>query len=178
MSEASARTGALVVAIPSADALFADARFPSDADGPGAPPHVTIVAPFAVPDALTPNEAARLQLAISGLAPFDAAFGAVRRFDDGTAWLAPDDPDPFRRLTAAVAEAFPAWPPSRGEHTEVIPHLTLAAGARAEQAEALAREALPLEQRVTTVTYGSYSAEPGSWRTARTFRLIGRLRAL
>ena len=41
----------------------------------------------------------------------------------------PDPAEPFRRLTAALAAAFPDYPPYGGRHDDVVPHLTVAQSA-------------------------------------------------
>ena len=44
------------------------------------------------------------------------------------AYLAPEPPEPFARLTEAIAERWPDYPPYEGIHETVIPHLTVAYG--------------------------------------------------
>ena len=43
-------------------------------------------------------------------------------------YLAPDPPEPFSRLTEAIVERWPDYPPYEGIHETVIPHLTVAYG--------------------------------------------------
>ena len=57
-------------------------------------------------------------------------------------YLEPEPDEPFRRLTNALAAAFPDYPPYEGVHEEVVPHLTVAADAP-DDYYAAAEHALP-----------------------------------
>ena len=49
----------------------------------------------------------------------------IATFPDGTIHLRPDPMEPFAALTAALWEAFPAYPPYAGRHLDLTPHVTL-----------------------------------------------------
>ena len=91
----------------------------------GAQSHVTVLFPFLPESALT--DAVRMDLgAVAALVPpFDVRFANVRRFE-GVVWIEPEPTEPFRRLTQAMVERWPDYPPYGGVHDTVIPHLTVA----------------------------------------------------
>jgi 2'-5' RNA ligase superfamily len=107
---------------------------PSD----GIPPHVTILAP-SPPD---------IGDVLGGVEAFDVEFREMRRFPIGAVWLAPDPSEPFVALTKRVWERYPDWPPYGGEFLpDITPHLTVAWGAKLDEAEADLRTKLPLHGR-------------------------------
>ncbi len=59
---------------------------------------------------------------------FDLKLGATGRFPT-VLYLAPDPDEPFVRLTEAVCEAYPEYPPYGGAFDTIVPHLTAAEGA-------------------------------------------------
>ena len=91
----------------------------------GAGPHVTILFPFLPTSRLDDDVRRRLAIIAGAVEPFDVGFHRVRRFDDGVVWIEPDPAEPFRRLTASVAAAWPDHPPYGGLFDDVIPHLTV-----------------------------------------------------
>jgi len=82
-------------------------------------------------------------------------------------------------LTEAVQDAFPEFPPHRGEYDEVVPHLTIGQNhsLRAlQEAEYAAQLNLPVEQEVDHVELwtGPILGGPvigGSWRCDQAFPL-------
>jgi 2'-5' RNA ligase len=115
----------------------------------GIPPHVTLLHPF------VPAEAARGSLGglreLFAAAPcFTVSFRELRRWPE-MGYLAPEPPEPFARLTEAIAEHWPDYPPYEGIHDVVIPHLTVAYGddALLDEVEADVAPKLPVEAVVT-----------------------------
>jgi 2'-5' RNA ligase len=108
----------------------------------GVPPHVTLLFPC-------PGEPERIREVLAGAPAFDVAFRQVRRFETSNAlWLAPEPSEPFERLTRALWTRFPDWPPFGGEFLpEIMPHLTLAWGAKLDEAEEAVVPTLPLRAR-------------------------------
>ena len=80
---------------------------------------------------------------------------SVGRWPD-VVYLAPEPDAPFRRLTAALASAFPDYPPYEGAHEEVIPHLTVARDAPEDYYEAAAHALPSVPARSAT-----WRAKPG-----------------
>ena len=117
-------TSAVVVRVPLPRAL-ARLRARWDwAASVGVPPHVTIVFPFLPVDELTPDVRRTLVAIAAGHRPFDVRFARVERFPT-VVYLAPEPSAPFTRLTEAVVDRFPDFPPYGGAFEEVIPHLTI-----------------------------------------------------
>lgn len=142
----------------------------------GAPAHITLLYPFAPQRDLDARSVERVAAACAGLSEFEATFARTEWFGDEMLWAAPDDPGPFRALTGALADAFPAYPPYGGVHADVVPHLTI--GDRGDvgalrEAERCVRAHLPVTQRVTEVSLYARSARPGSWVRLQRFGLGG-----
>jgi 2'-5' RNA ligase len=97
---------------------------PSAADG--VPAHITLIYPFMPPSELKDDVRRRVEEIVAAEPSFTFVLGEVRRWPT-VVYLAPEPDVPFRRLTQALAAAFPAYPPYEGVHEEVIPHLTVAA---------------------------------------------------
>ncbi|GAA4688789.1 2'-5' RNA ligase family protein [Nocardioides nanhaiensis] len=83
---------------------------------------------------------------------FDYRLARVEGFPDGVLHLPPSPGSPFRRLTAALVQAFPETPPYRGEFPDTVPHLTLDhASTGATVASLTAELALPVTARADRV---------------------------
>jgi 2'-5' RNA ligase len=91
----------------------------------GVPAHITVLAPFLPPDALTGEVESGLRELFAGIAAFDFQLTEVRRWPL-VVYLAPAPSERFSALIGAVADRFPNYPPYGGIHDEVIPHLTVA----------------------------------------------------
>ena len=91
----------------------------------GVPAHITIVFPFLPAAQLTPEvrrQPGRRSRPVSARSTSDSpGSGGSRR----VVYLAPQPSAPFTRLTEAVVERFPGFPPYGGVFEEVIPHLTI-----------------------------------------------------
>ena len=109
----------------------------------GIPPHVTVLFPC-------PNEPVGVSEALAQVKAFDVTFHELRRFPQGVVYLAPEPEDPFLALTTRVVTRFPDWLPFGGEFAEVVPHLTVAWGAKLDEAEQALAPELPLQARART----------------------------
>jgi len=173
---------AVCALVPEAEAIVGPWRAKHDPSAAaGVPAHVTLLFPFAPLAAIAGDLEARLANAIAGHAPFAARFSSLRRWP-GVLWLAPDDPAPLEALIAALARAFPDYPPYGGAHETITPHLTVADIKEAADIEAEvdrierafvaeARSRLPIQTTVTEVWL--LAEEDGRWRTVRPYRLSG-----
>jgi 2'-5' RNA ligase len=92
----------------------------------GVPPHVTLLYPF-VPAEAVESALDDLRALFAATPSFDVSFREVRRWPE-MAYLAPEPPEPFARLTEAIVAQWPDHPPYEGIHETVIPHLTVAYG--------------------------------------------------
>jgi 2'-5' RNA ligase len=174
MSEAARQSG-LVVLVPEAEPAVAGHRRILDASARlGVPAHVTVLFPFVPPEMIEPDVVSRLEALCARGEPFDYRFAQTAWFGDEVLWLAPDDPQPFRALTEAVHEAFPAHPPFGGLFEEVIPHLTIGYGPdrtvlRAAEESVAAR--LPIRGRATEVVLLTQGTAGGRWTRWAAFPL-------
>jgi hypothetical protein len=57
-----------------------------------------------------------LAFAVAAVSEFSVVFDTTAWFGTEVLWLAPSPADPFVALSAAVAAAFPAYPPYGGAH--------------------------------------------------------------
>jgi 2'-5' RNA ligase len=127
---------ALVVVVPEAEPLVGAlrARFdPSALIGMSA--HITILFPFMPVERLTPDILEKLGTVVGSYVEFEFRLEKIGRFPQ-TTYLAPEPPEPFAAITAALAREFPAYPPYAGRFPATIPHLTVA-----DQNEAFAEAA-------------------------------------
>ena len=109
----------------------------------GVPAHVTLLYPFMPVDSLDVEVRIKLRRILESEPSFKVRFSEVQRFPN-VVYLPPDPPDPFRRLTAALAAEFPDYPPYGGVYETVIPHMTIAQDV-ADDFYAAAEHALPTE---------------------------------
>jgi 2'-5' RNA ligase len=117
------RRTALIVAVPEAEPAVGGLRLQHDSSAAkGVPAHVTILFPFAPPEAV--DEEA-LRTLFSSFAAFDFELDRVEFFEEGIVWLRPWPLKPFADLTEAVHARFPHYPPYEGVHDIVVPHLTV-----------------------------------------------------
>jgi 2'-5' RNA ligase len=107
----------------------------------GVPAHVTLIYPFMPVDGLKDDVRRRIEQIIASEPAFSFTLGSVGRWPN-VVYLSPEPADPFRRLTRALAEAFPEYPPYEGAHDDVVPHLTIAQDVP-EDYYAAAEHALP-----------------------------------
>lgn len=134
--------------------------------------HVTALGPFLPPGAIGGDELATLQRVLLEMAPFDVELTRIDTFPNGIIHLVPEPEEPFRRLTARLAEAFPQCPPYAGEFPDVRPHLTLdALSHTVSEASTLALlgDLVPAAWRAERVDLAWYA--PGECRVLATWPL-------
>lgn len=85
--------------------------------------HITLLGPWL--DAPTDADLATVRRIAAAEPAFDYRLTHVEGFPDGVLHLPPEPDAPFRRLTAALAAAFPQTPPYGGDFPDSVPHLTL-----------------------------------------------------
>ena len=121
-------------------------------DGPlGVPAHVTLLYPFVPAERLDEHVEARLAAVVGEAESFDFVLERTARFPQ-ILYLAPDPPEPFLRLTEAIAAAWPEHPPYEGVHETVIPHLTVAESedpALLDEIAGAVEPALPIRSKVS-----------------------------
>lgn len=177
---------ALVVPFPALDDLLGPHRRRLDPSAAlGIPPHVTIVYPFAPLDRLDPAALGWLGDLFAATPAFGCRFGRTRWFLDEVLWLDPDPSDEFCRLTLAVVDRFPQYPPYGGQFPGVTPHLTLGQRDRDQadpatvardvqglrQAELVVADLLPVELPADRVWLMRGTQDPDGWEVVRDFPL-------
>jgi 2'-5' RNA ligase len=165
---------AVVIAFPELSPLVDGWREQTCADRPsiGIPPHVTLLFPF-LPAESVEGSLDELCELFAATPAFDVSFRELRRWPE-LAYLAPEPPDPFARMTEAIVERWPDYPPYEGVHDEVIPHLTVAYGddALLAEVEADVEPHLPVETRVRgAVVLEELEPDWGRWRERARFAL-------
>ncbi len=172
---------ALLLPVPAAEPAVGAHRALLDAAArDGVPAHITVLYPF-LPAALIDDAMlASLARLFAGVSAFGFTLDRVEWFGADVVWLGPRDPAPFRALTELAFTAYPSCPPYGGQHTEVIPHLTIGhrggPDALCAAADAV-RPCLPIDAVATEVILmtgpppGNPDTPPGQWRTRATFPL-------
>ena len=165
-----ATDSAVVIPVPEAEAVIGRHRARLDPFAAwGVPAHVTVLAPFVPPHAITGAAIEVLAAAVASVAAFDCEFPRTRWFGDRVMWLAPRPEHPFRALTGAVSAAFPGFLPYDGVHDEVVPHLTVGFGEAGDDGALQAAEAslmseLPVRTRVRCAWLMTGRNVPSGWR--------------
>jgi 2'-5' RNA ligase len=113
--------------------------------------HITVLVPFRHASALDDETSAVLASTFAGFEAFSFALEAVRKFEDGTVYLAPTPAEPLVALTEAVTARFPEHPPYGGSFDAIVPHLTVGRDVDGSVAEAAKRLPLPIHSRVRSV---------------------------
>jgi len=166
---------AFIVRVPEAEAHVASLRDRFDASVHlGVPAHITVLVPFMAPDQITQSVLVQIQAALSQVPSFTFSLSQVRRFP-ATAYLAPEPAEPFVALTRALVRTFPEFPPFRGEHESIVPHLTVANG-NASEAEIAAAELQAVVQSNGPISGFCSSVSllensSGHWREMHVFAL-------
>ncbi len=169
---------ALIAVVPEAEPAVGSLRRRFDPSAAlGVPAHITALYPFRAPDTLDEGTLDTLAECFRRLAPIRFTLTALRRFDSGTLYLAPDPAEPFRQLTLAVWRLFPDHPPYGGQWPDIVPHLSIAHAdengmdpLHAEIAPKL-EPLLPIEARLREVTLIQNTT--GRWTSRATFPLTG-----
>jgi 2'-5' RNA ligase len=171
---APSQTG-LIVAVPEAEPVVGRHRDELDPIAAwGIPAHITVLYPFLPPEQVGDDVLGALRELFAATPSFRAALARVAWFGSEVLWLAPEPGEPFRWLTQAVFDRFPATPPYGGAFADVVPHLTV--GDRAplpalRQAAAAIAPHLPIRTRVDTVRLVEGTTGEVPWRTVAEFPL-------
>jgi hypothetical protein len=167
---APARESALIVPVAGADPVVARhrARFDPVARR-GMPAHVTALYPFAPVPCLDAAMEQAIQSVLAGRPGFPYRLARLGRFP-GVLYLAPEPANAFIELTEALSKRWPEYPPYRGAHDGIVPHLTVAHGPTPPGVETELERALPIEaaaEEVWLMTEG----RRGWWSLRRRFPL-------
>jgi 2'-5' RNA ligase len=166
---------AIAIPLPGLATAIDDIRLKhTKAGAEGAPPHVTLLIPFADSESLSRRDIDTATTVLGGFEAFDVRLERLGYFDaeEAVLYLAPDPSEPLVRMIEALVQAFPAYPPYGGVHSEHIPHVTVATGERAmlELLEPKVARRLPLAARVEAARLFQRDAE-GRWHPREAFPL-------
>jgi len=151
------------VTVPEAEPAVGELRLQHDSSAPlGVPAHITLIFPFAPPEAVDERAVADL---FGRFRPFDFVLDSVERFEEGPVWLHPHPSAPFEDLIAAVWQRWPEYPPYEGRHDEPIPHLTISETPLDVYVE------LPIACRAHEVALIEQSESDGRWSVRGVFPL-------
>ncbi len=164
----------LVILVPSAEATVGKLRRKLDRSAAWSIPlHITILYPFAAPDAMSEEFLLRLGAVLRGSAPFEFALTEIGWFDQRVMYLAPTPREPFVELTSRIVADFPEHRPYGGAYDDVVPHLTVGEGVRPARLRRAARRVepkLPITAAATEVCLMAPDAS-GRWSIERRFPL-------
>ena len=112
----------LVILVPSAEATVGKLRRKLDRSAAWSIPlHITILYPFAAPDAMSEDFLLRLGAVLRGSAPFEFALTEIGWFDQRVMYLAPTPREPFAELTNRIVADFPEHRPYGGAYATSSP---------------------------------------------------------
>ena len=171
---ASPHESTLVILVPSAQATVGKLRRKLDSAAAWSVPlHISIMYPFAAPDSISDDDAARLTKLLGGVDSFDFVLSEVGWFDQRVMYLAPTPKAPFVELTNRIVAEFPQYQPYGGAYREIVPHLTVGEGIRLARMRRTARRLerhLPLRASATEVSLMAPDAA-GRWSVLKRFPL-------
>ena len=170
---------ALTVLVPEAESLvkpFRDRYDPSAAAG--VPAHITLLYPFKHPDEIDQTVIDDLNQCFRRCPPFVFSLALVRRFPNAVLYLAPQPEEPFRELTLAIWDRYPATPPYGGKWPDIVPHLSVACVKDEQQLDRIADDfvqasqgRLPINAIAGQVVL--MEEKSGHWFVRATFSLQG-----
>lgn len=142
------------------------------------PAHVTVLVPFAPGHQVDGMTRDRLATIFEQFERFEFVLSRCNWFERRVLYLEPDPPEPFRAMTRAVTEAFPAYRPYEGAFDEIVPHVTVGEGGRFRKRRFGLRRAARRLQAMTPVHAAADEVwlmrfDPASarWCRVETFRL-------
>jgi 2'-5' RNA ligase len=166
---------ALLVEIPAAGPVVGRYRASLDPSAAlGVPAHVTVLFPFVPVSKLGSAELDRLGGMFAAVPAFEVRLDHTQWFGTTVLWVGPEDPGPFRDLTARVISAFPDYPPYGGRFADVVPHMTIGEDGPLDEMRRVEEQIagrLPVADRVTAVTLMAESSRGGPWATVASFPL-------
>lgn len=170
----SAEESALLVEVPEVEPAVGHLRRLHDPVATrGVPAHVTILYPFAHPDAVA-GEIDAIAETVAHTAAFTCTFASIEEFPNAI-WLQPDPAAPFDLLTRALWARFPQFPPYGGSIPDPVPHLSIAQGSVPPPGlrsivEGTVGPLLPISARVALVSLFVCDRQ-GAWSRAERFAL-------
>jgi 2'-5' RNA ligase superfamily len=87
--------------------------------------HITVLAPFGKESEPTPAELREVEEYFADQTSFDYELTQVCTFPSGLRYLSPEPATSFSRMTHALHQLFPEYPPYGGAFDLIVPHLTI-----------------------------------------------------
>jgi 2'-5' RNA ligase len=138
----------------------------------GLPAHVTLLYPFARPEALEDTVRKRIEKVVSAHAEFSCRLVGLGQWP-GFLFASVEPEDPFRALYMDLFSVFPEFPSQRGRF-EFVPHVTIAeepAASDPETASDPAWQSLPAIHRVSRAEL--IVRGPTGWDVKWSFAMVG-----
>jgi hypothetical protein len=164
---------ALVAMVPECGRViesFRSRHDPSAADG--LPAHITLLFPFRPPNTVDKTVVQGLEELFESFSAIHYRLADFRRFP-GVLYLAPEPDEPFRKLTLAIWERNPQFPPYAGKHPDIV--LTVAQSPDERELDQIeeelmraSKQVLPIAASIQEVTL--IDTLIGRWRVRHTFR--------
>ena len=133
----------------------------------GVPAHATLLYPFVATERLGPDVRGMIGSVAAEYDPFDFSLAGPARWPD-VVYIRLEPTEPFVRLQAALARAFPAFPIyGRDGDFEFVPHASVAEGSAVDDPDTMgdpAWAALPRPGRASAIEVIS-RGPGGRWRT-------------
>ena len=133
----------------------------------GVPAHATLLHPFVAPARLRPDVRRLIGSVAAEHEAFDFSLAGPARWPD-VVYVRLEPPEPFVRLQAALARAFPAFPIyGRDGDFEFVPHASVAEGKAVDDPDTMndrAWAALPRPGRASAIEVIA-RGPGGRWRT-------------
>lgn len=116
---------AVLIPVPQAEPLVSAWRARHDpVAAAGVPAHITLIVPWLPPPDIRPGDLSALAEVAAATPTWDFTLTGVSWFGRRVLWLVPEPDEPFRALTARLAERF-GTKPWEGAFADVVPHLTV-----------------------------------------------------
>ena len=165
----------LIVPVPEAEPVVGHHRAVLDPIAAwNIPAHITVLYPFLPPGQVGDEVLGTLRELFGARPAFEVVLSRVAWFGTDVLWLAPEPDQPFRELTQAVFDRFPAAPPYGGAYADVVPHLTVGDRAPRPALEAAAAGIaahLPIRATAGHVRLVEGTTGEVPWRTVAEFPL-------
>ena len=140
----------------------------------GVPAHITLLYPFMPPSKITTPIVDRITHALHRFSAFEFKLQRIIKLPK-TLYLEPEPSEPFVRLTNALAQEFPDYPPDGGKYAGVLPHVTVANGSASLAIEAEAELTPIMHQRgpifAVCRAVDLFENSSGHWKPLHSFAL-------
>jgi hypothetical protein len=161
---------ALLIPVPDAEPLVGELRASLDPSAvAGVPAHVSLLYPFAPPDAIAEATLDDLRTMFGASTAFRFSLTNTAWFGDEVLYLTPEPAAPFVWMTERLAARFPDHLPYGGVFDQLVPHLTVAMQGTSEVEDRL-QVGLPIAA-VADEVHLMVEGDDGRWSVRERFPL-------